>query len=155
MPKNPLELRVPPVAVWLVCAAAMWAIAQAVPPLHATRAARLWVAIPFGLAGLFVVLAGILEFRRAGTTLHPQKPDASSSVVRSGIYRYSRNPMYLGMLLALVAWAGWLANPAALVLAVLFVTYLNRFQIQPEERAMARNFGTAYASYVREVRRWL
>ena len=63
--------------------------------------------------------------------------------------------MYLGVLLVLIAWGGWLANPAALVLAALFVQYINRFQIQPEERALARNFGAAYASYAREVRRWL
>lgn len=155
MPKNSLELRIPPVAVLLMFAVAMWAIAQVVPSLNVTRAARLWVAIPLGLAGLLIVLAGVIEFRRARTTVHPQKPDASSSVVRSGIYRHSRNPMYLGMLLVLLAWGGWLANIAALALAVLVVPYLNRFQIQPEERALARNFGAAYAAYAREVRRWL
>ncbi len=105
--------------------------------------------------GLLVALAGVREFRRARTTLHPQQPEAASSVVRSGIYARSRNPMYLGMLLVLVAWGAWLANLASLALAAAFVPYLNRFQIEPEERAMARNFGAAYEEYRRQVRRWL
>jgi len=150
-----LELRIPPVAVMLVTAAAMWAVTHVVPSVNAARPARLAVAVPLALAGLLVALAGVREFRRARTTLHPQKPEATSSVVRSGIYSRSRNPMYLGMLLVLVAWGAWLANFASLALAAALVPYLNRFQIEPEERAMARNFGADYAEYLRKVRRWL
>ena len=152
---NALELRIPPVAVMLVTAAAMWAVTHVVPSMHAAHPARLAVAVPLGCIGLLVALAGVREFRRARTTLHPQKPEATSSVVRSGIYGYSRNPMYLGMLLVLVAWGAWLVNLASLALAAAFVAYLNRFQIGPEERAMARNFGAAYEDYLHQVRRWL
>lgn len=150
-----LELRIPPVAVTLVTAAAMWAVARAVPSWSVSLSSRTWLAGALALAGLAIALAGVREFRRARTTLHPQKPGASASVVRSGIYRYSRNPMYLGMLLVLVAWAAWLGNAASLLLAASFVPYISRFQIQPEERALRQNFGQAYASYVRETRRWL
>ena len=152
---NALELRVPPVAVLVVTAAAMWAVAQVVPSVDAAQPARLGVALLLGLIGLLVAVAGVVEFRRARTTLHPQKPESSSSVVRSGIYGYSRNPMYLGGLLILLAWGAWLANLASLALAATFVLYLNRFQIGPEERALARNFGVAYTEYLRQVRRWL
>jgi protein-S-isoprenylcysteine O-methyltransferase Ste14 len=150
-----LELRIPPVAVMLVTGAAMWALAQLVPSVSAAPSARLAVALPLGVCGLLVALAGVREFRRARTTLHPQHPEAASSVVRSGIYAYSRNPMYLGILLMLLAWGAWLANPVSLALAAAIVPYLNRFQIEPEERAMVRNFGAAYEAYRREVRRWL
>jgi len=150
-----LELRIPPVAVMLLTAAAMWAVTHVIPSVNAAHSIRLAVAVPLALAGLLVVLAGVTEFRRARTTLHPQKPEATSSVVRSGIYGRSRNPMYLGMLLVLVAWGAWLANLASLALTAGFVAYLNRFQIGPEERVMARNFGAAYAEYLCQVRRWL
>lgn len=155
MTKHPLELRVPPLALLLVFGAAMWAITQVVPSWHATRAVRLWVAIPLGLAGLLIVLAGVLEFRRARTTVHPQKPEASSSIVRSGIYRYSRNPMYLGFALILAAWALALASPLALLGVLIFVLYMNRFQIAPEERALEALFGEAFDRYRARVRRWL
>jgi protein-S-isoprenylcysteine O-methyltransferase Ste14 len=150
-----LELKIPPVALALVAAAAMWAVAQVIPPVAAARSARLALVVPLALGGLLVMLAGVLEFRRARTTLHPQHPEQAASVVRSGIYAYSRNPMYLGILLILVAWAAWLANLASLALAAAIVPYLNRFQIEPEERVLARNFGAAYEAYRREVRRWI
>jgi protein-S-isoprenylcysteine O-methyltransferase Ste14 len=150
-----LELRIPPVAVMLIVAGAMWAAARVIPSVDAAHATRLGLATLLGLTGMLVALAGVREFRRARTTLHPQKPDATSSVVRSGIYADSRNPMYLGMLLVLLAWGAWLANLASLALAAAFVPYLNKFQIAPEERVMARNFGASYEQYLRQVRRWL
>ena len=150
-----LELRIPPLALMLVAAAAMWAVAHVTPSANAAQSVRLAVAVPLALSGLLVALAGVREFRRVRTTLHPQHPEAASSVVRSGIYAYSRNPMYLGILLMLLAWGAWLANLASLALAAAIVPYLNRFQIEPEERAMARNFGAAYEEYRHQVRRWL
>ena len=82
-------------------------------------------------------------------------PDRSAALVAGGIYRSSRNPMYLGFLLLLAAWACWLANPLALAGLPAFVLYLNRFQIAPEERALRARFGDAYDGYARAVRRWL
>jgi protein-S-isoprenylcysteine O-methyltransferase Ste14 len=106
-------------------------------------------------AGILVAVAGVLEFRRARTTVNPTTPQASSSMVCSGIYSRTRNPMYLGMLLMLAAWAAWLANPAALVVLPAFLLYLNRFQIEPEERILARLFAGEFDAYRRSVRRWL
>jgi protein-S-isoprenylcysteine O-methyltransferase Ste14 len=116
---------------------------------------RAGLAIALGVTGVLVALAGVIVFRRAGTTLHPQRPESSSAVVRSGVFAWTRNPMYLGMLLVLLAWAAWLANVASLVLAFAFVAYLNRFQIRPEERVLAARFGAAYTEYMARVRRWL
>lgn len=98
--------------------------------------------------------AGI-RFRRANTTVNPLKPQAASSLVTAGIYRYTRNPMYLGLLFLLVAWAVLLSSPFALLGPVAFVTYISRFQIVPEERVLAALFGAEYAAYQAGVRRWL
>jgi protein-S-isoprenylcysteine O-methyltransferase Ste14 len=106
-------------------------------------------------AGVLVAVAGVLEFRRARTTVNPTTPQAASSMVRSGIYRHTRNPMYLGMLLVLAAWAAWLANPAAFVVLPVFFLYINRFQIEPEERILAGLFAGEFDAYRRSVRRWL
>jgi protein-S-isoprenylcysteine O-methyltransferase Ste14 len=76
-------------------------------------------------------------------------------VVTSGIYRLSRNPMYLGFLLALAGWTVFLGNIIALALLPLFVAHMNAFQIKPEERALLAKFGPAYAQYMRTTRRWL
>ena len=152
---NSLELRIPPVIVMLLVGTAMWAAAQVIPSVEAPLPMRAGLAIALGVSGLLVALAGVFVFRRAGTTLHPQRPESSSAVIRSGVFACSRNPMYLGMLLVLLAWAAWLANVASLALAFAFVAYLNRFQIRPEERVLAARFGAAYTEYLAQVRRWL
>ena len=105
-------------------------------------------------AGL-VGLAGVRAFARAQTTFNPLAPERASRLVSGGICRFSRNPMYLALLLALLAWGLWLGNLPALALLPAFVLVLNRLQIQPEERALARLFGAEYEAYCRQVRRWL
>jgi len=107
------------------------------------------------LLGALTCLAGVRYFRRAKTTVNPMKPESASALVASGIYRYSRNPMYLGFLLMLLGWALWLSNASALLLLPAFVLYMNRFQICPEERALLSLFGPDYMQYRARVRRWL
>ena len=107
------------------------------------------------LVGAFFCLAGVVSFRRAKTTVNPLKPEQASSLVTSGIYRWSRNPMYVGFALFLVAWAAWLASPWTLLGVAGFVLYMNRFQIGPEERALASLFGIDFNHYCASVRRWL
>jgi protein-S-isoprenylcysteine O-methyltransferase Ste14 len=150
-----LELRVPPVAVVSVAALCMWLLARWTPGLEWGRYWRLGTAVLLLATGIVIAVAGVLEFRRARTTVNPTTPQATSSMVRSGIYRHTRNPMYLGMLLVLAAWAAWLANPAACVVLPLFMLYLNRFQIEPEERFLAGLFAGEFDAYRRSVRRWL
>jgi protein-S-isoprenylcysteine O-methyltransferase Ste14 len=114
------------------------------------------VAAVLGVAGgLAVSLAGVIEFRRARTTVHPLRPERASALVSGGIYRFTRNPMYVGMLTTLLGWAAWLAAPWALLGPVAFVAFIGRFQIAPEERVLQRLFGADYEAYTRRVRRWL
>ncbi|MFP5406472.1 MAG: methyltransferase family protein, partial [Gammaproteobacteria bacterium] len=86
---------------------------------------------------------------------NPTRPGAASSLVLGGPYRFSRNPMYLGVLLVLVGWAVYLSNVLAFVVLPLFVLYLNRYQIAPEERALSARFGASFDEYRKSVRRWL
>lgn len=149
-----IELRVPPVVVVIVFGAAMAALAWAVPapvPLPARYA----VAALLGGAGVSVALAGVAAFRRHRTTVNPLTPGQSSALVASGIYRHTRNPMYLGFLLVLLGWWACLANWAPTLLLPAFVVYMNRFQIEPEERALAQKFPAQFAAYSKSVRRWV
>ena len=152
---NALELKVPPPLLALCVGLLMWLASRGIAPLEASLPLRAIAGIPFGIVGLSFVLAGFLSFRQAKTTINPIKPMATSALVTTGLYRYTRNPMYLGLLLMLLGWAAYLANPVAFLFLPLFMLYINRFQITPEERALSSMFGAAFAAYKARVRRWL
>lgn len=92
---------------------------------------------------------------RRHTTINPLSPRKSTALVTGGVYRFTRNPMYLGMACLLTAWAVWLAALLAFAGPVLFVLYITRFQIRPEERVLTELFGLPYTDYTQRVRRWL
>jgi protein-S-isoprenylcysteine O-methyltransferase Ste14 len=107
------------------------------------------------LLGLILDSGGLLSFIRSKTTINPVKIEKASALVTGGVYRFTRNPMYLGMAFLLTALAIWLQTPLAFVGPVLFVGYITRFQIIPEERALLKLFGQEYLDYSQRVRRWL
>jgi protein-S-isoprenylcysteine O-methyltransferase Ste14 len=150
-----LEAKVPPLVVVLVVAGLMWLVSHYFPLLAFAIPARLIVALAVAGIGIGFTIAGVLAFRKAKTTVNPTTPEASSTVVTTGVYGLSRNPMYVGMLLGLVGWAIFLAHWLALCCVPLFVIYMNRFQIAPEERALSAHFGRAYTDYLQSVRRWI
>ncbi|MFI0472670.1 methyltransferase family protein [Halomonas sp. HMF6819] len=150
-----LELKIPPVILVLFTASLMWTLAVAVPSLGFTLSASPLVALVFAATGIAFALLGVWEFRSAGTTVDPRVPNQSVSLVVRGVYRISRNPMYVGFLLVLSAWVIFLSNLASLVLLPAFVIYMNRFQIVPEERHMREKFGESYRQYEAKVRRWV
>jgi len=150
-----LELKVPPVLLVALLAGAGYGLAHALPGLAFDFTGRRMLALVLALAGSAIVLAGVAAFARHRTTVNPHRPENSSAVVSSGIYRFTRNPMYLGMLLGLVGWTLFLANAAGALALPLFVLWMNRFQIGPEERILSARFGAAYANYRAKVRRWL
>ena len=150
-----LELRVPPVAVGAASGAAMWVIARVLPAWQLRIPGWSVAAAVVAAAGVAVSLAGVREFRRAHTTVDPTRPATSTSLVTSGIYRYTRNPMYVGFTGVLLGWAIWLASPPALIVVALYVVYITRFQIVPEERVLRASFGDAFAAYCARTRRWL
>lgn len=150
-----LELRIPPPVVGLIVAAGMWAVARLTPPIPLPGLVRLVVTVVLLATGVAVALAGVISFRRARTTVNPLKPETSAALVASGVYSFTRNPMYLGMVSVLLAWAVFLASPWSLAGPVLFAWYIARFQIVPEERVLAGLFGASFADYRKRVRRWI
>ena len=150
-----LENKIPPPIVAALFGLLMWAGSHYVASIDAALSVRVIAALLVLCAGVFFSLAGVVSFRRAKTTVNPLKPETASALVSSGIYLYSRNPMYVGFAMFLTAWACYLAS-AFLLLGVLgFVLYMNRFQIAPEERALTALFGADFLAYQAKVRRWL
>jgi protein-S-isoprenylcysteine O-methyltransferase Ste14 len=151
---NALELKVPPLALVFLFGLLMW-LASTYSAFTIALPWRSVFAISFCIVGFVIVLAGVLAFRRVKTTVNPLTPEATTTMVTSGIYRFTRNPMYLGFLFVLTGWAMYLANVLAFALLPLFVLYMNRFQIVPEERALGFKFSHVFTAYKCSVRRWL
>ena len=152
---NAMELRIPPAVVALVAAIGMWLLSGLMGFLTFDLPARAPLASLLVIAGGISGFVGIFTFRVAHTTVDPRTPEAARVLVTSGIYRFTRNPMYLGIVLILVAWLVFLGNLLSIIMLPLFVLYMNRFQISPEERALTEKFGDEYLNYQLEVRRWL
>jgi protein-S-isoprenylcysteine O-methyltransferase Ste14 len=148
-----LENRIPPPAIGLLAGAAMWGIARITPLVEVPYLQQL--ALMAAVIGVGFVVAGILSFIRNKTTVNPLTPQKATSLVTSGVYRITRNPMYVGMLFILVSWGLFLSSAWALIGPLVFLLYMNRFQIEPEERALAALFGSDYSDYKKRVRRWL
>ena len=100
-------------------------------------------------------MSALLLFRKAKTTVNPLQPQSATSLVVSGVFSLSRNPMYVGVAFILLAWSMYLGSSWALLGVVGFVIFINQFQIVPEERAMLALFGEEFVSYSKKVRRWL
>lgn len=150
-----LELKVPPVVLLLIIALMMWGIAELFTSFSFSFFVSSFVALLIAFLGVVFALLGVYQFRKQGTTVDPRIPEKSASLVTSGVYQFSRNPMYVGMLLMLVGWVIYLGNIASFIMLPVFILYMNRFQIMPEETFMAEKFGSAYQQYQKSVRRWL
>lgn len=153
-PASVLETRVPPPLVLLACGGLAWGLAQ-VPAARFAFPGATALAIALVLAGLALNLVPKLAFDRAGTTVNPLRPERAARLVRTGLHRWSRNPMYLGHAVILLGIALALRNAFAFVAVPVYALYVTRFQILPEERALLARFGREYEDYRRRVRRWL
>lgn len=150
-----MELKIPPPIILLICGLSMFAIARAVPAGAVAIAVAPVISIGLALAGAALALAGVIAFNRAQTTIHPLHPDKTSSIVTTGIYGVTRNPMYLGMAVVLAGLAVYLGNALALIGLPLFVVYITRFQIIPEEQILRAKFGAEFDNYANRVGRWI
>ena len=150
-----LEHRIPPPAVAALIAAAMWGVSALQPSLPLTPTVRQFAALALAVTGAGFDLLGVVAFVRAKTTVNPLRPTKASALVTGGVYRVTRNPMYVGLALVLLAWAVYLSSLWPFLGPALFVLYMNRFQIAPEERVLESLFGDEYARYAARVRRWL
>jgi protein-S-isoprenylcysteine O-methyltransferase Ste14 len=133
----------------------MWAISRVTQPVDGPAYVRLTIAALLLAIGCAFALGGVIAFKRARTTVNPLKPETTSAMVTDGVYRITRNPMYVGFLIMLIAWAVFLSSAWALLGPVMFVLYITRSQIVPEEKALLAIFGESFTSYQTRVRRWL
>ncbi len=151
---RPSRIFVPPVQASLV-AALMWLIDTYLLFGQVSGAWQLPIAMALGLTGSNLLLVCGVAFLMAKTTVHPTHPEETTALVVSGLYRLSRNPMYLGLLMMLLGWGVFLGSLPALLVVPLFVFTITRYQIVYEERALAENFGDSYREYQSKVRRWI
>ena len=154
-PRHSLETRVPPPVVAVAVAVAMWAAGRLVPWSRAAGGGRNVLSGGLFALAILVGWSGIRTFARVRTSLDPHHPERASALVTGGIFGLSRNPMYLSMVLALLGWAARLGQLWLVLGPVAFVLYVTRFQIRPEERALAEKFGAEYEIYRRRTRRWI
>jgi protein-S-isoprenylcysteine O-methyltransferase Ste14 len=150
-----LETKVPPPIVAAIVALAMWGLARATGLLEADSRLLKALTVVFVVVGPCFAVPALFAFRQAKTTPNPRKPGDASALVESGVFKYTRNPMYVGLTSILIGWTCYLASPWALIGPFVFVLYIDRFQIAPEERVLRDKFGESYAAYEKRVRRWL
>ena len=149
-----MKTRVPPPIVATLFALAMWLLDRMIPAGQLTLPGSVMISLILIGLGLVVMTMALGRFRKVGTTVNPLDPSLASSLVSSGIFGRSRNPMYLGMLIFLTAWALWLGNLVNIAMLYLFYSFMTRFQIRPEEEALTQLFGGEYTEYCNRVRRW-
>ena len=150
-----LETKIPPPIVMGLLGIMAWFGSDHLPSLSFRMPFNLPIAVAVAVAGLFLNAFPKVAFRRAGTTVNPLRPAAVTHLVTSGVYRYSRNPMYLGHAVILFGWAIYLRNIGSFAVVPAFVLYISRFQIGPEERNLYARFAEEYTAFCRRSPRWL
>ena len=150
-----LETKIPPVVVFMIAALLIWLVSKYTPTIDLPTEIRWVIILSFLLFGAVMGLSGVFSFLKEKTTVNPIEPEKATSLVDSGVYKISRNPMYLALALVLIAFSVYLKSLWSLIIVLLFMVYMTRFQIFPEERAMIKLFGEEYADYMKRVRRWI
>ncbi|WP_299799979.1 isoprenylcysteine carboxylmethyltransferase family protein [uncultured Maribacter sp.] len=149
-----MELKVPPALVFLCFGLMMYLLAEFLPIGYFDFYGRMLLVKIFVGIGIIIGVLALFQFKRASTTIDPTKPDKASNLVVGGIFKFSRNPMYLALLLVLLALGVFLGNAFNTLIAAGFVGYMNRFQIIPEERILLEKFGRSFKDYCILTRRW-
>ena len=150
-----MVLKIPPPLQGLIAGFLIWLCAVALPGATVQFPGQQSIAIIIAMFGLGIDFTALIAFIKAKTTINPLAPETTNQLVISGLYRYSRNPMYVGMLLLLLSWTLWLGTPLGLLPVIGFILSINKLQIIPEEQALETKFGDAYRTYKQQVRRWI
>lgn len=149
-----MKLKIPPVVVFLVFGALMYALQKLLPVGYFDFFGRRYLMYGLVVIASSIGLISVLQFIKSKTTVSPVKPDEASKLVTNGLYQFSRNPMYLSMLLLLLALGLYFGNAFNILIAAGFVMYMNKFQIIPEEEVLLNLFGKEYKHYCALTRRW-
>jgi len=150
-----LSLKFPPVAQGIVAILLIWLFDRYAPLYHIKfiyQSIVVWVLIG---TGVIVALSGIFAFIKLNTTVDPRCPEKASKLVIIGIYKYSRNPMYFGLLLVITGIAVYSGSLSSIFVVASFVAFITKYQIVPEEVTLQEIFGESYVHYAQKVRRWL
>lgn len=148
-------MKYPPVLQILIAAVFAWVLAQYLPVFSFGGAIvdyAIWLS---AIAGFGLLAVALNIFRIHKTTFDPLDPSKAQRLVVTGAYRFTRNPMYLGLALLLVAWCLFLGDLVAFATLPLFIIAMNELQIKGEEHALLHKFGDDYAAYKNRVRRWI
>lgn len=148
---------IPPPLVLLICGALMWLTARIWPSVDFTfpyNTLVFWIVL---LAGLSLLMAGVARIMKHKTVIHPDRDSLPKAtvLVTTGVFRYTRNPIYLGMAIMLMAWTIYVENWLSAVVVIIFVAFITRYQIRPEEEVLEKIFGAEYVRYKKKVRRWV
>ncbi|MEO0572157.1 MAG: isoprenylcysteine carboxylmethyltransferase family protein [Bacteroidota bacterium] len=149
-----MKLKIPPPLVMVIFGCGMYVVDRFLPVGEFDFFGKGEMSAVFLVFGFLIIVVALFQFKKARTTTDPLQPASANQLVTGGIYQYSRNPMYLAMLLFLIAFGLRLGNAFNTLLAAGFVYYLNHFQIKHEETALTEKFGKTYLLYVKAVRRW-
>ncbi|MEP1931197.1 MAG: isoprenylcysteine carboxylmethyltransferase family protein [Roseibium sp.] len=150
-----MHLKVPPVAVFAIALALLFAAHLALPIANVAPPFREFVALAIALIGAAFGGQAVLAFIKVQTTVHPMKPEDATTLVTSGFFRFSRNPMYFGLLCLLLAAGLYWGTLSLVAVGPLFIWYMTEFQIKPEENRLTENFEQEYLDYMGRVRRWI
>lgn len=150
-----MKLLIPPPLQAVICAGAMWLLSMRLPDFSFSFALQQQLAIFICVIGIAIDLFSVGLFARKKTTVSPFSPKKTQELVTSGLYNYTRNPMYLGMSLILTGLAMWLGNFASFFMIPVFVWFITHLQIIPEEEILMEKFGQDYIDYASRVRRWV
>ncbi|MBT8280894.1 MAG: isoprenylcysteine carboxylmethyltransferase family protein [Muriicola sp.] len=149
-----MKFKLPPVVIFFIAGLLMYLLATYLPVGYFDFFGRQVLKKVLAVLAVVIACISIIQFLRARTTTDPLTPSKAKSLVTGGIYSYSRNPMYLAMLLILIAWGLALGNAFNTLIAAGFVSVMNRVQIKREEAALLEKFGKEYRQYCLKVRRW-
>lgn len=150
-----MKIRVPPILQVLFCGVLSWGASHLMPSMTFDGSWRLGVAAASLAVGAVILVVSLAAFVRARTTVNPLAPEEAETLVTDGLYRFSRNPMYLSMAFVLTAEAFLIGNFVAFIGPLLFIRVMTETQIKPEERALQSKFDVAFEAYCRRTRRWI
>ena len=150
-----MKLKIPPPLIALIFSVLMWGVSLLSNHAPLESAVVVPLSVLIFLAGLAINISAAISFRKANTTMNPRKPKKATNLVDTGVYKLSRNPMYLGLLFILIGWTIWLGSVFNIAILLLFIWYITVFQIVPEEKVLEVLFAEEFESYRSRVRRWI
>ena len=145
--------KIPPPIITLICGLGIYFSRPLFPKYNYISTDI--IAASFLLLGIITLITAVLSFRIQSTTVNPLQPEKASSLVVSGIFKYSRNPMYLGMLLILISMTIKFNFVGGILIIFVFIAFITKFQIIPEETVLERLFGKEFIRYKKKTRRWI